>query len=475
MNLQRALISRVKRLGPEFMPFADAATPELPFGRLMRLSLFQVTVGMAAVLVIGTLNRVMIVELAVPAWIVACMVSLPLLFAPLRALIGYRSDTYRSYLGWRRVPFIWTGTLIQFGGLAIMPFALILLSGDTHWPAFVGQIGAAVAFLLVGAGMHTVQTVGLALATDLAPAHARPKVVALLCVMLLVGMVASALVFGTLLADFSQLRLIQVIQGSAVVTMVINVVALWKQEPRDPSRTRHDIARPTFGATWQTYVQAPQARRRLVATGLGTFAFSMQDILLEPYGGQILKLSVGTTTALTAALAGGGIVGLVLAAKRLGKGADPHRVAGLGAVAGIAAFSAVIFAVPLNSVALFAIGVTLIGFGGGLFGHGTLTATMAAAEGGDSGLALGAWGAVQATAAGIAIALGGILRDVVSELGAQGALGEALRDPASGYTAVYTLEIIMLFLALVALGPLVRRAAIPHTDFATFGLARQAG
>jgi len=201
MSLQRALISRVKRLGPEFMPFADAATPELPFGRLMRLSLFQVTVGMAAVLVIGTLNRVMIVELAVPAWIVACMVSLPLLFAPLRALIGYRSDTYRSYLGWRRVPFIWTGTLVQFGGLAIMPFALILLSGDTHWPAFVGQIGAAVAFLLVGAGMHTVQTVGLALATDLAPAHARPKVVALLCVMLLVGMVASALVFGTLLAD----------------------------------------------------------------------------------------------------------------------------------------------------------------------------------------------------------------------------------------------------------------------------------
>jgi BCD family chlorophyll transporter-like MFS transporter len=212
-----------------------------------------------------------------------------------------------------------------------------------------------------------------------------------------------------------------------------------------------------------------------VATGLGTFAFSMQDILLEPYGGQILKLSVGTTTALTAALAGGGILGLILAAKRLGKGADPHRIAGLGAVAGIAAFSAVIFAVPLNSVALFAVGVTLIGFGGGLFGHGTLTATMAAAEGGDSGLALGAWGAVQATAAGIAIALGGILRDVVSELGTQGALGEGLSDPASGYTAVYTLEIIMLFMALVALGPLVRRAAIPHSDFATFDLARQAG
>ena len=153
---------------PRLLPFADAATAELPMARLLRLSLFQVSVGMAGALLTGTLNRVMIVELGVAAWLVALMVSLPLLFAPLRALIGYRSDTYRSYLGWRRVPFIWTGTLIQFGGLAIMPFALILLSGDTHWPAFVGQFGAAVAFLLVGAGMHTVQTVGLALATDLA-------------------------------------------------------------------------------------------------------------------------------------------------------------------------------------------------------------------------------------------------------------------------------------------------------------------
>ena len=92
------------------------------------------------------------------------------------------------------------------------------------------------AFLLVGAGLHTVQTVGMALATDLAPKHARPKVVALLCMMLLVGMVTSALVFGALLAQFSQIKLIQSIQGAAVLTMLLNLVALWKQEPRAPSR-----------------------------------------------------------------------------------------------------------------------------------------------------------------------------------------------------------------------------------------------
>ena len=179
-----ALVQGIMSIGPRVLPFADAATPELPMSRLLRLSLFQVTVGMAAVLLIGTLNRVMIVELTVPSWIVAGMLSLPLLFAPLRALVGFRSDNHRSVLGWRRVPYIWFGTMAQFGGFAIMPFALLILSGDTTGPLWIGQAAAALAFLLVGAGLHTVQTVGLALATDLAPERARPRVVALLCAML---------------------------------------------------------------------------------------------------------------------------------------------------------------------------------------------------------------------------------------------------------------------------------------------------
>ncbi|MBN9990764.1 PucC family protein, partial [Listeria monocytogenes] len=80
------------RLGTRFLPFADAASPDLPLARLLRLSLFQVSVGMAAVLLTGTLNRVMIVELGMASSAVAAMVSLPLLFAPLRAFIGFKSD-----------------------------------------------------------------------------------------------------------------------------------------------------------------------------------------------------------------------------------------------------------------------------------------------------------------------------------------------------------------------------------------------
>jgi BCD family chlorophyll transporter-like MFS transporter len=449
------------RIGTQFLPFADAATPGLPFSRLLRLSLFQVSVGMSVVLLIGTLNRVMIVELGVPAWLVAVMVSLPLVFAPFRAFVGFRSDTHRSVLGWKRVPYLWLGTLVQFGGLAIMPFALIILSGDTDGPILIGQAAAALAFLLVGAGLHTVQTVGLALATDLAPPETHPRVVALLCMMLLIGMVASALLFGGLLADFSEMRLIQVVQGCAMLTMVLNGVALWKQEPRDPAATSAANVRPGFRAAWASFAASGQSNRRLLALGLGTVAFSMQDILLEPYGGQVLHLAVGTTTALTALLAVGGLAGFGIAAKLLLRGADPYRLAAMGAMTGLLAFSAVIFAAPLGSAGLFALGVGLIGLGAGLFAHCTLTAAMSTARKGQIGLALGVWGAVQASAAGIAVAAGGLIRDGVQSLATRGALGEALANPATGYSVVYHIELGLLFATLVAIGPLVRPPVLP--------------
>ena len=439
-------------LGSRFLPFADAATPDLPLPRLLRLSLFQVSVGMALVLLVGTLNRVMIVELGVPASLVAVMISLPVMYAPFRALIGHRSDNHRSALGWRRVPYIWMGTLVQFGGLAIMPFALLVLSGGGNsgqWPAWIGPAGAGLAFLLVGAGLHTTQTAGLALATDLGTVESQPRIVGLMYVMLLLGSVASALIFGAMLADFSPARLIQVIQGAAVVTMVLNTLALWKQETRRPSRTRVQQQAPTFRESWQTYTEGPNALRRLAAIGLGTMAFSMQDVLLEPYGGQILRMTVGATTSLTASLALGGLIGFSLASNILSRGADPFRMAAAGAFVGIPAFALVILAASFSSVLMFTLGVLLVGFGAGLFGHGTLTATMNSATKEHTGLALGAWGAVQATAAGVAVALGGVLNDTVGALASRGLFGPALAQPNTGYIFVYAVEIAMLAITVV--------------------------
>lgn len=477
LKLNSTLASQWARVGTGFLPFADAASTELPLSRLLRLSLFQVTVGMVMVLLVGTLNRVMIVELGMSAWLVSAMVALPLVFAPFRALIGFRSDTHRSVLGWKRVPYIWIGTLLQFGGLAIMPFALIVMSGDTHGPVWIGHAGAALAFLLVGAGVQTTQTAGLALATDLAPAESRPRVVALMYVMLLLGMVVSGLLFGLALRSFSQVKLIQVVQGAALLTMVLNLIALWKQEARNPANRSRGEPRPSFRESWDRFARRGQSIRFLVAVGLGTAAFNMQDIILEPYGGEILHLPVGATTTLTAMMACGALVAFALAARSLGRGVSPHKLAAWGLLAGLFAFSCVIFAEPLGSTALFRVGATTIGFGAGLFSVGTLTAAMNLENDGLNGLALGAWGAVQASCAGLAIAAGGAIRDLVSSLATQGALGEALSHPATGYSFVYHLELYLLFATLIAIGPLVRtaRKQPPSPSTGKFGLAELPG
>ena len=162
------LARRVGGLSHRWLPFADAATVDLTLPRLWRLSLFQLSTGMAIVLLTGTLNRVMVVELGQGTSLVSLMLAIPLLLAPARALIGYRSDHHRSYLGWRRIPYLWSGTLMQFGGLAFMPFALILMIEPHSGPPIIGPIAAMGSFLLTGLGMHVSQTAGLALATDLA-------------------------------------------------------------------------------------------------------------------------------------------------------------------------------------------------------------------------------------------------------------------------------------------------------------------
>ncbi|MEL7480496.1 MAG: PucC family protein [Pseudomonadota bacterium] len=459
-------------LSTRFLPFADAASDTLPLPRLLRLSMFQVSAGMALALLTGAINRVMIVELSVPAWLVALMISLPLVFAPFRALIGHKSDTHRSPLGWRRGPYIWFGSLTMFGGLAIMPFALILLTGQGVGPAWIGQAGAALAFLLVGAGLHTTQTAGLALATDVAPEDSRPRVVALLYVMLLVGMGLSALIYSELLRDYSHTKLIRVIQGSAVVAIALNVIALWKQEARSREVSHATEPAVAFGAAWAGLMANVRAKRLLMAVALGSAAFAMQDILLEPYGAEILGLTVSATTLLTALFALGSLIGFAAAARWLTRGANPFRLAANGALVGILAFSGVIFADPLSSAHLFRAGTFLIGVGGGLFSVCMLSAAMELAKSSDSGIALGAWGAVQATAAGAALALGGIIRDAMELAASTSIFGPAFTGKAIGYTTVYHIEIFLLFATLVVLGPLVQHTPEPDEDQKeAFGLA----
>jgi len=192
---------------------------------------------------------------------------------------------------------------------------------------------------------------------------------------------------------------------------------------------------------------------------MGTMAFSMADIVLEPFGGQIMGLEVATTTRLSALIAVGGLVGFAYASQGVRRGRDPFRLAFFGALLGIPAFLCVLLSAQTESPALFLSGNFLIGLGAALFGHGTLTATLSLAPPNQSGLALGVWGAVQATGAGLGFGLSGSLRDGVNLLAAVAPDLSALGDTLPGYLAVYGVELALLGVTLLALYPLGKRAS----------------
>jgi BCD family chlorophyll transporter-like MFS transporter len=452
-----------------YVPFADAASAELPLPRLLRLCLFQTAIGMTMALLVGTLNRVMIVELGVPAWWVALSVAIPLLFAPLRALIGYRSDTHPSALGLRRLPYLWLGNIFLFGGLAIMPFALLLLNDTTTQTLWMGRMGACLAFLLVGAGMQTTQTAGLALASDLASPDKRPRVVALLHSAMLVGLILGSGLLGWVLQDFTPTKLVQVVQGSALVVGAMNLVSLWKQEARQSKRGAREP--DGFSKNWRQLTMLPNMKRFLWTVGIGSCAFSMQDIILEPFGGEVLHLDVSFTSSLTALSAAGALIAFAFAAKLMGKGLDACRVSAIGLLMGLPGFACVLLASPMDSAGLFRLGTAFIGFGGGMFSVGMLIIAMEMPEKTMTGIVLGAWGAVQATSSGLSMAVGGVLKDVFASFASSGVLGEALVNPSSGYGLVFTLEMLLLFATLVAMAPLSRKNVRPLSQPLQFGLA----
>jgi BCD family chlorophyll transporter-like MFS transporter len=240
---------------------------------------------------------------------------------------------------------------------------------------------------------------------------------------------------------------------------------MWKQEARDRVRAQQMLRAepPSFRDALAQLVRTPGKSWMLVVIALGTFGFGAADVLLEPYGGQALGLSVAQTTKLTALLAGGTLVGFAVASKALASGGSPERFGLLGALVGVPGFMAIILSSLVHAPVLFLAGTVLTGLGAGLFGHATLTATMRSAPRHQIGLALGTWGAVQATSAGLGVAIAGIVRDLVVNASPQG--GTASHAP---YNTVFMIEIVFLILACLALFPLLRRGGtMEHFDTAT--------
>ncbi|MCU0648034.1 MAG: PucC family protein [Gemmatimonadaceae bacterium] len=237
--------------------------------------------------------------------------------------------------------------------------------------------------------------------------------------------------------------------------------ALWKQEPMRRGTRPYEPGerRPLFAEAWARFTSGGVAVRLLVVVALGAFAFNLQDVLLEPFGGEVLRLSVDSTTLMNAVYAGGVVLAFVLASTMLDLRMGQVAVCGWGVVVGLLGFGLVMLAANVSSGAgLFRGGAFYIGLGEGLFCIGTLHLAMSLKNAEQHGIALGAWGAVFATAEGLALALSGFMRDGVRELASRSEWSGWLSRPAAGYEVVYALEVVLLVLTFVSLRGLTAAA-----------------
>lgn len=413
---------------------------------VLRLGLFQFGVGLSLAPITGTLNRVLIGDLRISAAVVALLISLHYFVSPIRAIIGYESDKARSAGKWR-TPYVVLGVMLTYGGLATAPFALILLGGNSSLPFAPALVICLLIFLAYGAGINIVETIYLALVSDITPPKSRVKVLAVLWMMLVLGTVVSGIIVSGLLVEYSHKLLIQVMQGSAVTFVILTVIALWQQERLRPDGSIDsdvEVVRVRL-SLWESIRllgRQPILKALFAVFFVATMAFATHDVLLEPYGGQVLGMSVSATMRLTVLWGIAMIGGVSAAALLLWRGRSPVLVIGLGCLLGLIGFGVISIAGHEMLIGPFRVGVGLISMGRGLFIVGSVLLVMSLTDVGHAGLFLGIWGIVQGLAQGIGTIGGGVVRDL-----AQYQTGSVVL----GYTIVYATSLVLLLGALAAL------------------------
>lgn len=415
---------------------------------VFRLGLIQFGIGLSIAPISGALNRVLITEMQIPAVAVGFLISLHYFVSPVRVMIGHRSDRARSEGTWR-TPFVVLGVMLTFGGLATAPFALIILSGEGPLSFFPAMLICTAIFAVYGAGINIVETIYLALVSDITPQHQRGKVISVLWVMLILGTVTSAVIVSGLLVDYSDTRLIKVMQGAAVAFVILTVIALFGQE-----RLRKDgtiinehggevqKVRASLWDSLQVFDGQTTLKNLFGIIFIATMAFATHDVLLEPYGGQVLGMSVSATMQLTALWGLTTIVGVGAAGLMLWRRQSPALLIGLGCAVGLVGFGVITFASEGARIIPFEVGVGLISIGRGVFIVGSIILVMSLADIAHAGLFLGVWGIVQALAQGVGVIGGGLLRDI-----AERRLGSVVL----GYTTVYMTSLALLLAVVLFL------------------------
>ena len=415
---------------------------------IARLGLVQTALGAIVVLTTSTINRVMVVELALPAMLPGALVGLHYALQVLRPRWGFGSDISR-----RRTPWIIFGMgVLALGGVgAALATALFTVS------TVQGLLLAVIAFTFVGIGVGAAGTSLLALLAVRVAAQRRAAAATVVWLMMILGFVVTTVTVGKLLDPFSPARLVAVTAAVSLIAFVVALCALWGIEGPGEDRVEGDQeeGKPAFREALRQVWDEPEARRFTIFVFISMLAYSMQDLILEPFAGIVFGLTPGQSTQLSGLQHSGVFAGMIIVglacSTRLGFGTLRGWVIGgclasAAALIGLAATGLIGPSGPLKAC------VFMLGIANGAFAVAAIGNMMAlAAQSGTSrvGVRMGLWGAAQAVSFGVGGFAGAVLVDIMRQL---------VASPGDAYTIVFAVEAVLFVVAAV----LAQRAIRPH-------------
>jgi MFS transporter, BCD family, chlorophyll transporter len=407
---------------------------------ILRLGLVQTALGAIVVLTTSTLNRVMVVELALPALVPGALVALHHLLQMLRPRLGHGSDG-----GGRRTPWI-------VGGMAVLALGGIAAALATAWMESnlaAGLALAVVAFAMIGVGVGAAGTTLLALLAKQVAPELRAAAATIVWVMMIAGFIVTAGVAGHHLDPFSPARLVgvaTVVCSSAFLLALVAVRNVERVAREAFAGEDAPVVRPAFGTALREVWAEPQARRFTVFVFVSMLAYSAQDLILEPFAGLVFGLTPGASTRLSGVQNAGVLCGMLLVGL-LSSGIGGVRfgslrawtiggcIASAAALAGLALSGFVGPAWPLQA-SVFALGAANGAFA--VAAIGSMMALASAAPPGSEGIHMGLWGAAQA----IAFAAGGLVGT-----GAVDVARAVLASDVDAYALVFAAEALLFLVA----------------------------
>ncbi|HEY9528680.1 MAG TPA: BCD family MFS transporter [Anaerolineales bacterium] len=406
------------------------------FLKRFQLGLIHVAVAMTLVPINSTLNRVMIKELAISATLVAILASLPYLFSPIQVAIGSYSDRHPIF-GFRRTPYILAGLVLCVLGVVVSPQVAFLI----HDNFAMGLLAGLLAFGAWGMGYNLSAVSYLSLASELSGENERGKTIATMWFMMILSIIITAIGLSRMVDPYTPEALIRAFGVVAASALVLGLLGLIKLEPRSNRLSQSTSESYTIRQMTSAITANPVARVFFVYLLLLLAAILGQDVLLEPFGAEAFGMTVTQTTRITSIWGTFVLLAILVAGLMEGR-VSKRLVAQLGNTGALLGFIVIVISGILINKSVFYTGVTLLGIGTGLSTVANLSLMFDLTIPGMVGLYIGAWGFSNALSRLVGSILGGVVRDVVTQV-----TGLAL----SGYLVVFSIEAVMLLIATIML------------------------